>query len=287
LSAVTSLKIHESAFKVVHKSVEVHESLLRNGRGLKTTVLRMKAEVEKVKADITNAKYEVVNSRNYFNFLINRDLNSEIVEDPTFIEDFPDAVGVNIASTREELHMLQTIKRINESSRQLQQLNRLPKIHAFLDLGSQASDWKYNSDSRYYLVGVQLTIPLFHGLRNNLLIQQRQLEVQKAQSALENKEDQIELSLSIAINEVNAKRKNYAAAREQLNAAEAYYHLINKGFQEGVNSLVEFLDARNQITAGELQLNITSFDILIALAKVERENASYPITQSNPKAYEK
>jgi outer membrane protein len=278
LSAEAAVKIYESAQVLVNKNVELNESLLRNGKSLPANLLRSKSEAERVKADLNNARNKVINAQNYFNFLLNKDLGSVVnTKDATINEQF--TVAADTASfainQREELQMLKTAQEINESSLRMSKLNRLPKVNAFLDLGTQASDWKFNNDSRYYLVGVQLTLPLFNGFRNNIAIKQSNLEIQKTQQNLFHTAKQFELAATVARNDHQATVQNYSAALEQLRSAQSYFNLVEKGYKEGVNSLLEYLDARNQLTSSQLQQNLRQFEMLTAVARLERETASY------------
>jgi len=63
------------------------------------------------------------------------------------------------------------------------------------------------------------------------------------------------------------------AAEKDLTAAKAYFNLIDKGFREGSNSLIEFIDARDQLTEASLKLNIEQYNVLIQLAEYERQTA--------------
>jgi outer membrane protein TolC len=90
-----------------------------------------------------------------------------------------------------------------------------------------------------------------------------------------NTRKQLELATSIAANQLQTTIQNYHAADQQLKSAEGYFKLIDKGYKEGVNSLIEFLDARNQLTSSQLQLNLRQLEVLTAEAQVERETASY------------
>jgi outer membrane protein len=47
-----------------------------------------------------------------------------------------------------------------------------------------------------------------------------------------------------------------------------------------VNSFIEFLDARNQLTRSQLQTNLNRFKVLSALADTERQTATYSINSS-------
>src|SRR5688500_9887746 len=54
VAAEAAAKIYESALTLVHKNVEINESLLRNGKSLPANVLRSKSEMESVHAEINS-----------------------------------------------------------------------------------------------------------------------------------------------------------------------------------------------------------------------------------------
>ena len=275
LAAQAAVGIYESALTLVQKNVDINESLLRNGKSLPANVLRSKSEEERVKAELNNSRNQVRNTRQYLNFLLNRDLDRDIhttssLQHLVFASD-----TAGSASNREEIQMVKTLQGINESSLRMSRLSRLPKVNAFMDLGTQASDWKYNGDSRYYLVGVQLSLPIFQGFRNDITIRQQKLELQKTEYQLSNTNQQLDLAVTLSKNQLQTTLQNYQAAQEQLKSAQSYFHLVEKGYKEGVNSLIEFLDARNQFTNSLLQVNLRQLEVLTAEARVERETASY------------
>ncbi len=275
-SALAAIDIQRSALELLSHNVSVNESLLKNGKSLPANYLRAKSEYEKIKADVTTAVHQAENSKKYFNFLLNRDLNEDIV----ISEDLPVPSNTSEASViqREEIFMLKTVEDINVSSLQLYKLSRLPKVSAFLDLGTQASDWDFNRDSRYYLFGVQLSVPVFQGFRNNLQIRKARLDVENTRLDLERTSKQLQVAADIAASNLTSSQQNYAAAQDQLISAKSYYHLIDKGYQQGINSQIEFIDARNQLTASELQVNLRKYETLIAAAQLERETSSYHLT---------
>jgi outer membrane protein TolC len=276
LAAEAAVKIYESALTLVERNVQVNESLLRNGKSLPANVLRSKSELERIKAELNDTRNQVTNAQQYFNFLLNRDLHSTIVSSTT-LEAIAVGDTLTVSNNREEVQMVKTLQEINKSTLQMSRLSRLPKVSAFLDLGTQASDWTFNGDSRYYLVGVQLSIPIFQGFRNDIAIRQNKLEIQKTEQHLLNTHRQLELAMTRSKNQLQTSVQNYRAAQEQLKSAQSYFNLIEKGYKEGINSLIEFLDARNQLTSSSLQLNLRQLEVLTAEAQVERETASYAL----------
>ena len=277
LAAQSAVKIYESALILVNKNVEINKSLVDNGKGLPANLMRSRSELERVKADLNSLKNQALNARRYFNFLLNRDQELAIDEHMEPLSLQADSTGS--VEKREELQMLRTARAINQSSLRLNRLSRVPKVNAFLDLGSQASNWEWNQNSQYYLFGVQLSMPLFQGFRTNTAVRQSRLEIQKTDLNILYTRQQLDLAVSVAANDLQTSRQNYIAAGEQLRSAQSYYNLIDKGYQQGVNSLIEFLDARNQLTSSQLQQNVKLFDVLTAEAKLERESATYSLEQ--------
>ena len=150
----------------------------------------------------------------------------------------------------------------------------VPKVNAFLDLGAQDQLWNFNSSSKYYLFGFQLSVPIFDAFRNNYKIDEAELNVKNIQLKMDLTKNQIKLSQSVARGNLIAARQNYYTAIKKYKAASSYERLIERGYKEGVNTFIETIDARSQLTQAELMLNINTNKVLSALADYERELAA-------------
>ncbi len=275
LAALAAVGIYESAAELVQKNVAVNESLLRNGKSLPANLLRVRAEADLLQADLNEARLTAANARTYLNFLLNRPLDSAVaVEDPLIVDrELP--APLSSVSGREELAMLKVRREIEAATLQMYKGSRIPKISAFADVGYQASDWNFDGQSRYFLVGVQLSLPLFQGFRNDLLIRQTRLQLDRTELSREHTNDQLDVAADIARNNLLVARENLTAADQQLRSARSYFHLIEKGFREGIHTQIEFIDARNQFTQAELNVNLRRFEVLKAQARLERELGTY------------
>lgn len=279
LSAVQARDIYENARKLALEGKRVNEKLLEAGKGLPAYVVRSNAEVAEQDAKIAEAEQQIKNAKYYFNALLNRPAESEIAFEaasPAAVESQINGLSVDIEG-REELKSLATNIAIQESMVDMSKQVFIPKLSAFLDLGSQAEGMKINGNSQYFMVGAQLSFPIFEGNRNRLKIKESQIAVAEAQNRLDQAHQQLELSAMVARNELIAMQRNYASAKVQLEAAATYQRLILRGFNEGVNTYIETIDARSQYTNAQLASNIAAFKLLAASAKLERENASYPL----------
>ncbi len=279
LSAVQAKVIYENALKLAQEGKRVNEKLLEAGKGLPAYVIRANAEIAQQESKIVEAEQQIKNAKFYFNALLNREADSEIIfrESGKGFNDLNTAnLSVNVDG-REEIKSLEGNIEIQESLVDMSKQAFVPKLSAFLDLGSQAEGLRVNRYSQYYMVGAQLTFPIFQGNRNRLKIQENQIAVSEAQNKLDQAKQQLELSANVAKNELIAMQRNYESSKVQMEAAATYQRLILRGFNEGVNTYIETIDARSQFTNSQLANNIAAYKLLSAMAKLERENATYPL----------
>lgn len=272
-------RIYENALGVVRQNLRVNQSLLENGKGLPAWVARAESEVRQVEAQVIAAANEQNNARAYFNFLRNKPLEDSIqVPDSGKEEGF--ALPENSRMTeREELKSLQIAGAINQQQLKMQESFRTPRINAFLDLAAQGFDFRVNRQSLYYLGGLQLQIPLFAGKRNLMKIQQTRLQGEQIRLQRDQLTQQLALAEQVSRNNVITAQAGWQSARQQEEAARQYFKLVDRGYREGVNSFIEFLDARTQYTNAQLQTSIQQLRYQQALTRLERETATYTFTR--------
>ena len=279
LSALEGISIYQSAFTRAQEGKRVSESLLANGKGLPAYVLRAQSEIENIRAQLTDAERQAENGKLYFNFLLNRKPDEAI--DTDYLPELTHIAKLleeeSTASRREELQKLQTAQELN---RQVVNMNKFfwtPRISGFIDVGAQSENLEYNDNSNYTLLGFQLEVPLFAGFNNRHKITNSQLDLQNTDLNIQTVNRQLNMSTQVSKNSLISSYQNYLSALKQLEAAQSYQRLIEKGYREGLNSFIETVDARNQLTAAELSVRLNLYRVLAAEANLERETASYPL----------
>jgi outer membrane protein TolC len=275
-AASNAVRIYENALDLVVLNVRQNQSLLDNGRGLPANLLRAQSEQEEVAARIIQGQNQRANARTYFNFLINRPLTDSVLDDDLRL---PDSLSA-ITSATPDIGKRSEIKSIDEAitiAGTMVKMDRsyvIPKLNAFLDGGSQESNFKFTSGSRYYLVGAQLSVPLFAGGRNRNMIRLAELNLESQQQQKDLLSKQLLTAAMAAQNNLVSALSIRQASLKRQESARAYFKLIDKGYKEGVNTLIEFIDARQQLTDASLQLNLAQYSILSQLAEYEWQTAS-------------
>lgn len=275
LQSVEAIKIYEAALSLANENKRINEALFRNDKVNRTVVLRAENEISKFETFREQARQDSNSAKAYFNFLLNRDLADAIMADSSY-RAVAEAVGDrSTVAQREELRKIAISGQINQHLIDLSQSHVVPKISAFLDLGSQGFDWQFDNRTAYYFFGVSLQWDLFSGGRNKHKTKQAQLDSKIIQSQAEYVQAQVQLQLATAMNSFNASLYAYQSAVTSFNTSQKYYLDLLRLYKEGQALFIELLDAQNQLVQSELQVNISLYDTYIKAAEVERANATF------------
>lgn len=283
LSALDAINIYKATQQLAEEGKRVNEKLLENGKGLPAYIIRASSEIEQIKAQVINAEQQADNARRWFNFLLNKpqqdwiDTAYNVAARVTGVSSL--LVPAENKINREELKALKQVIAINETIVNMNKAVYYPKLNGFVDLGSQAQNWKFNNQSRYYMLGLQLDVPIFSGNRNRNKIRQSYLDVENAALSLQQTTQQMDLNVATARNNLLSTYHIFLSSEKQLEAAQTYQRLIDRGYKEGVNTYIETVDARSQLTQALLSVTINRNKLLSAAAVLEREAATFKITK--------
>ena len=277
IKAINAIKIYESSLRLVEEGQRINTALFNNSKVNRTAVIRSKNEVSRINASLTAASKTAESARYYFNFLLNRSLTDSILLDDSIALPRQDDLLSSNVNSREELSKLRIAKDINISLNGLARSYLIPKVGTYLDLGSQAFDWKFNNQSRYYFWGISLEWNLFSFGKNSYKIKQTISDRQSIEAQTDYVQQQLLTELKVRQNDMQSAIAQYKAAQSQLQTAQTYYDDELKLYKEGMAIYIELLDAQNQLMDAQLNANIALFDTWIAYAAIERANASFII----------
>ncbi len=280
LQASQAVAIYKNALRLVKENERINHSLFDNGKVNRTAVIRAGNEVKKIEAALNDAAETQRSAQAYFNFLLNKPLESEIVRDEQPIDTtLISRISEKTITQRDELVKLEAAHNIQMDAKNMAWSFVVPKIGAFLDVGSQGFDWKYNDKTKYYFAGLSLEWNLFSSGRDYFKTQEALADVRGVESQTKYVEHQLRLQLSTAISGYKSSITTYESAIAQVESAEKYYNDIQKLYKEGQALYIELLDAQNQFINAQLQESIAKSAVLIKIAEVERAAASFTIDQ--------
>jgi outer membrane protein TolC len=272
LQAVEGIQIIEQGLLLLAENKRITESLLRNGQALPSALLRIDAEIQHLGAQKQKAESDRDNAQMFFNFLLHRPADSEILQDS--LVGIPDPLTNFEISQKEELQQIETGRRIQELAQTIEQKYHAPKLGLQVDIGSQAyvPDW-----GGYVLAGINLEVPIWDN-RKSRLKQQEWIAQQEAtthqyaysQEAFRVEGESISMKLASSI----AIYHSYAALVE---SNQRLYTETLRRYKEGLANYIELLDAQTQVTEMQLEQNIAKYHAWIQHAHLERIATSMPL----------
>nr|WP_294869605.1 TolC family protein [uncultured Pedobacter sp.] len=272
--SLQAIKIFENGIALAKENLRINQSMVKNGKAIRTVVARSENELTGIETQLENAKTESLNAAAYFNFLLNKPLNStiEISENENTI------IGPDSSShsgKREELASLESLNQINALSVKLTRAAVLPKLSTFVDVGAQGDFLKVNKDAPYYLFGVTLSWQIFNGNRNKNKTQQALLDLKLTETQTELASQQLELEVITAQNKLNAALQAFKASVSQSSLSLQYYKDEQRLYKEGQALYLELLDAQTRLINDQLKQSIAYLNMLTRTTELERAKASY------------
>jgi outer membrane protein len=279
LKSVQLLEILSETQQVLNENLRVSEKLVEAEMATQDVVYRARAELAELKQQQTEAQRDSAVSAAYFNFLLNRSQDTNIVRDASKLTDISppnlETAQQNARVHRDEFLQLQNALQIATQQIGLSRSAHLPNINFVYDYGFEGETYNFDGNHDFWMASVVLIWNLFDGFQKQARTQQQKLNKRKMETQQDELVQQIALQVRRAYHELSAAIQAEKAATERVESAQQSFYIVNRKYEEGLAPQIEFLDARNTRTRAEIQHLITTFTIHIRLAELEHASAMY------------
>lgn len=262
--------------EVVKENYRVSSKLLENNMITRDALLRAKSEISKVELIETEAVKNREMAKSYFNFILNRNLDDEIIiasQSENFLTLDKSELASHALQSREELQLLDQQILIMDDVADLNRAEMLPRLILAADYGIQGEDLTFDNDADFLTASLVLQWDIFSGNTKRNKKKQTLIEKQRIEYIKEEAQDKIQLEVKQDLFEVEQQYKSLNLAQTRCNEAFEFYRIIEKRFRLGEVALIELFDARNNMTEAETQLIVTQYDYLTSMAKLEKSSA--------------
>ncbi len=276
-TAESVLSMLNNTRKLLTENIRVNKKLIENGTVTLDYLYRSETELSKFDQELQNAGKNRKIACAYFNFLLNKPFtDSIIIREPVVYPTLSHYTGDfarSAVDNREELKKLSSYRNISEMQVSLNKSGALPDIYLAMDYGIQGVDYRFNKDQDYLQASAILSWKLFSGFQNRSKIRQSVLDKEMADRKLEEVKKQIELQVINTMNELLTAEKGIIAAEARVKSAREGFRLVNRKYEEGQTSMLEFIDARTTLTQAEENLIISKYNYLSSFAEFEKVTA--------------
>lgn len=274
LKARSSVDIVAASETLLRENLRVNQSLFDNGKITEDQVLRAKAEllaVEQQKREIANLATQ---AQSFFNFLLNRDLLSDIEPSAAPTTATPgdtalEQLWATALDRRPEVARVEELRRASQEQVLIARKQKWPTLSLGIDAGTQGEQYRFGDGYNFSTASLVFTWRLFDGGGDAARVRQaraaqRQLVLRKEEVA-----QQIRLEVQQSLDRLITSRDSLTTAAARSEAAQAAFRIASRKRDEGVISQVEFIDARSTLTSAELNHNLTRFNVLARRAELE------------------
>jgi outer membrane protein len=281
LKTIQMNKLIDNTRQLLEENIRVNEKLVENDKVTIDNVYRSRAELGKLEQKKAEAIQMEQTAAAYFNFLLNKPFESEIkIDEHLMMMEIKESVNVaseNALKNREELLMLQGYWEVAHNNFKLNRSFKLPTLTGAMDYGFQGEEYRFTKDDDYMLASLVLRWDLFTGRQNDAKIQHAKIE----QKMIEQKQDELESVIKLEVTNswyaMQAAGKSIEAAELQVETTQKAFQIIARKYEQGQAGLIEFIDARTEMTNAEENLIVARYDYLISYADYERAAGLYQI----------
>jgi len=267
LFAYEVLHTLESAYSTTMANKKVIDNYHNNGLVQKSEVLYMQVRINEINSQIQVAQSNIQNASDYLFALINENGDGKIfkpVDELTYKQ-----------------VVLDTLPRLNASRKDLLAYNKsfeayrwmeksakstlLPRLNAF---GSfEMHDNKFHEfNGNGYLVGLQLTLNLFDGLKSKSEQKTYKADYNRAKAELDKYTQQTELELKKAHRQILDAVQKLNFAESAWNQTKEAYRIRKNRYDQGLEKSADLLTAETLMAQKELEYHQSVFEYNIATA---------------------
>ena len=295
LSMVTSVKqayygvlLAKEAFDVYktvyENAVENFEQTERRHNAQKASdleIARAQANVASAIPNVYTAENNVILSLWQLKALIGIDLDSNI-DVAGRLTDYTDTMLEDVARSEDDFS-LDNNTQMRQLALQADMLASSVRTQTYANLPSLAVAFSYSYMAMtndfnfseyqwtpYSYVGLQLSIPIFTGLKNynavrQAKVQQSELDLQKV-----NAERQLRIGIRQNLQTMETNMKSYASAQTAVDLAQKAYDISSKSYQVGRSTLTDLNDAQLVLTQARLGVSQAIYNYLNAKSGLEQ-----------------
>jgi outer membrane protein TolC len=272
LKANNLVLLADTTLGLVTENLRVSQRLFENDKVTIDAVYRSESELSKVEVQRAQALNFLEASRSYFNFLLNRPLDSDI--ELMNLNPEPVAVSLDEASmqavqSRDELLQIEQYQQLNVHVTDLHRGKNIPGLFGVVDYGFQGEQYRFTGEDDFVMASLVMKWNLFQGSTNRQKVQQSKIDGEKLDELYTETQQQIRLEVINYYYALQAAYESVQSARKQTRSAQRAYELISRKYTEGQSSLLELIDARSSLTSAVANSIIAGSDYFSSLADFE------------------
>lgn len=118
-------------------------------------------------------------------------------------------------------------------------------------------------------IGVAVTVPIFNGFRAKNNVSLEKIKKEEAQTALEKTKLNLQQSINLSYNSMQASFERYQLLQDQVKAYEESFRINEIRFTNGVSNSVEYIISKNNLDNAQINLANIGYEYLLRVRVLE------------------
>ena len=286
LASKESLKILYENLETIEVNKNITQSLVENNLALPSDILRLESKETELKNQVNIVTTSIREQEQNIALLLGTDKYKIPEIDDTLGSGSMELLLDSSVVERTELKMLKQQLHLSELSVKSSKASYYPTLSLYGNYMYNAQRDKFNyfdSNEKWNktsLIGVQLSIPLFTGGKNNAKFSQAKIDYNITQSKFTQAKQRFHQEQSIAIDKYNDSREISASLYQNTIRAKDIYEITSLKYKEGLLPLTELLIADAEFSTAKLNYTKGLLDLYVAELNIYKANGQL-ITLTN------
>jgi outer membrane protein TolC len=278
LKTVRVIDLYKKVQSLQQENIAFNEKLFKNDKITYDVIYASKADLSETELKLAEAEKNRKVATAYFNFLLNKPLDSGIEADT--VDTFKDIlvpgedelIALSLQN-REEFKQMKSGIVASEQNLKLNRSRALPTLNLVVDYGFQGTNYRFTSNDDYVMGSLLLNWRIFGGMQNRSRVVQANLDKQRLQTQQSELQNQIQLQVTTAAENARVARQSIQTTTERLESARKYFSIVNKKYREGAALYIEYLSALTTLTNAGISKIVAEYDYQIKLIELNRTAA--------------
>jgi outer membrane protein TolC len=285
LKALSLQDILDYTTELLDENLRVAEKLYQNDKVTREHIYQAEAEIAKNEAAMAEARERVHTARAYFNFLLNRDLNEEIIVDTTFndVSFFRDVDEQKQKAQANSfgIKAAEYARDAQAYNYKLKKSRYAPELSLVFDYGFQGENYTFDHQHDFYIASLVLEWPLFRGMYRKSAVQEAAIRHDKQKLIVRQMQQKTELDVTKAWYGVQMAKDQHIAAKKSFTALNSAFRVTERKYKEGMTTQIAFIDALNSRRRAMEQKVIANYNLYQKISELERVTAVADINEKN------
>ncbi|NOG45319.1 MAG: TolC family protein [Calditrichaeota bacterium] len=274
MQTIQLVTLFEGTLDLLNENIRVSQALYDNDMVTIDVIYRAGSEKLKVDQQLEEAKHKNILAKSYFNFLLNRPLDEDILISENNESPLYPVINLNTSEERalkhrDEIRQIEHALSATENAHALSGSGYFPNLNLVMDYGFQGAEYNFSKENDYWMASAVLSWNLFNGFQDNAKREQAAMDNKIMQARSNELRKQIRMQVKNAVWGLQVSHKTLLSAQKQETQANESFKIVSTKYKEGVASQIEFIDARLNMTNSRINNIISKYDFFIKQAELD------------------